>query len=241
MAGDHLFSRQNLKTIDIERGDWMAELGIPPQAAEFLRRNRKQLIAAAAAAPVLLLAWIGTQHYLDVRREKSTAMLAEAMSVEAVADKVAALEKVIDTYGSTDAGIWARIELGHIAYEQGEDDRAIAMYSKARDELGADSSVAPFVAYALAAAAERKGDYATAVEHYRFLAERPGFERQGRLGIARCLEGQGKPAEAAAAYEEVLSYDDQGADDSWIREKVRQLRAGAASSSPARAGTADNG
>ncbi len=228
MAKEHLFSKQHLKTIDIERGDWMAELGIPPQAAEFLRRNQKQLLAAAVAVVLLLFAWIGVQYYLDARREKSTAMLAEAMAVEAVPDKIAALEKVIAAYGSTDAGVWARIELGHIAYEQGDDDKAIAMYTKAREELGADSSVAPFVAYALAAAAERKGDYPTALEHYRFLVERAGFERQGQLGVARCLEGQGKVEEAAAAYEKVLSYDDQGADDSWIKEKIRQLRAGGA-------------
>ncbi len=238
MAKDNLFSKEHLKTIDIEKRDWMAELAIPPQVADFLRQNKKRIQAGAIALVVLLLAWTGLQYYLDNRREKSTAMLAEAMAIEAVTDKVAALERVVDEYGGTDAGVWARIELGHLAYDQGDYDKAIAMYDEAMEELGTDSTVAPFVEYAIATAYERKGDFSAALDHYRFLVDRPGFEGQGQLGIARCLEAEGKRQEAAAAYEKVLSYEDQAADDSWIREKIRQLRAATDTEEPAAADTA---
>ncbi|MEW6429658.1 MAG: tetratricopeptide repeat protein [Thermodesulfobacteriota bacterium] len=225
MTGENLFSKRKLETINIEKRDWMEELNLPPQLAKFLRKNGKEVQIAIAVFVVAILAWNAMQYYRDSQREKTTAALAQAMQVTDDEGRIAALRQVTEKSSGSDAALWARVELGHLAFKKEDYAGAVEAYKSALDGFGATSSVAPFIEFALAGAYEKSQQYDGALEQYRKLAATKGFERQGNLGLARVYEQQGDKGKAAEAYRQVLAAagDNPAADDEWIEEKANRL------------------
>ena len=113
---------------------------------------------------------------------------------------LAALEGVIDEYGNTAQADQARVEAAGIAYQLGDNDKALALADAA---TGADGVVGLQALSSKAYALEAKGDLAGAASALEALQKKAegGFKAQAMLDLARVLEAQGKGAEAKTLLE----------------------------------------
>ena len=221
------FSKKKLQTINIEKSDWMEELNLPPELIKFLRGNAKALQIGGIVVLLLLIAYGGFEFFHNKRHQNSTAFLAQAVKIQDLQERKAKLQEVVDKYSGTDAGLWARIDLAHLSYDQGQFDDAITFFSQALKKADSDNSAIPLIEYGLANAYEQKKDFADAKDYFARLAAFKSFEREGSLGIARIEEKQGDLAAALQSYEKVLTLDGkkEGGDNAWLEEKVHSLKA----------------
>ena len=238
MSEQSAFSKKKLKTINIEKRDWMEELNLPPQLIKFLRENTRALQLGGVLLVVLILAYNGGHYYFGHVREKSTELLTQANKIEDQQDRKTALEGVVSKYGSSDAGLWARIELAQLSYGEGKFDAAVDYYKGAIHAADDDSSIMPLLHYGLAIALEQKREFASAAEQFNKMREFKGFERQAWLGLGRISEKEDHMTAAINAYDKVLSIDQEGNgsgnnsgnNNDWLAEKVRSLKASVAAS-----------
>jgi predicted negative regulator of RcsB-dependent stress response len=216
------FSKKNLQTINIDKRDWMEELNLPPALAKFLREEARTIQIGLAIGLVLVLGYYGTTFYLHRHLEKGTGLLARAATIENLQDRKARLQEVVKKYGNSDAGLWARIDLAHQAYDAGQYEDAVTYFKQAIEKAGSGNSVVPLLEYGLANAYEQKKD----------LSDAKAFERQGYLGEARVQEEQGDLVAALQSYQRVLNLGekDKGNGNDWLEEKVRSLKASLAAS-----------
>ena len=118
--------------------------------------------------------------------------------------RLAALEEVVDKYGSTPSGTWARIEIAHLVTDQGEVDRAIdelvAVNRKVRDS----NPLKPLLLYNLGALYEKQGQLDQALASYQPLGDFKGFEVESYRALGRIYELQGKTDRAREMYEKFL-------------------------------------
>lgn len=226
MTGQSAFSKKSVETINVEKRDWMEELNLPPQLISFLKEHGQRLQLVAAGIVLILLSYNGYQYYAARQQDNATAMLATAMKSEQAAEKSSLLGALIDEYGSSDAAVWAHLELGHMAYNAGQYDEAISQYTAADSDIKNNSSIKPFVHYGLAYSYEKSGDTDKALSHYASLASFAGYEKEASLGIARIQELKNDTAAALAAYRKAAEgKTSESGDGDWISEKISQLAA----------------
>lgn len=232
------FSKKNLQTINTDKRDWMEELNLPPALAKFLREEARTIQIGLALGLVIVLAYFGTTFYLHRHLEKGTGLLARAVSMENLQERKAELQEVVKKYGNSDAGLWARIDLAHQAYNAGQYGDAVTYFKAAIEKAGSDNSVLPLLEYGLANAYEQKNDLSDAKAQFLKLSAFKSFERQGYLGEARVQEKQGDLIAALQSYQKVLNLGekDQGNGNDWLVEKVRSLKASLAASGKKAAG-----
>jgi len=227
MKEQSAFNRKKLETINIEKRDWMEELNLPPQMIKFVRKNSRALQLGGVLLLLFFLGYNGMQFYLSQQLQKSTALLAKASKIEDKTERAERLKEVVSQYGSTDAGLWARIDLANLSYEEGKYEEAAAYFQEALNEAKGSSSLVPLIHFGLANAYEQKGDLNDAAEHFQYISKAAGFERQGYLGLGRVWERQGKQKAALESYEKVLSLDDKektSTEEDWLEEKIRSLK-----------------
>ncbi|MEJ2688430.1 MAG: hypothetical protein P8130_00490 [Deltaproteobacteria bacterium] len=158
--------------------------------------------------------------------------------MENLQERKAELQEVVKKYGNSDAGLWARIDLAHQAYNAGQYSEAVTYFKAAIEKAGSDNSVLPLLEYGLANAYEQKNDLSDAKAQFLKLSAFKSFERQGYLGEARVQEKQGDLIAALQSYQKVLNLGekDQGNGNDWLVEKVRSLKASLAASGKKAAG-----
>lgn len=185
----------------------LEELNLPPKVIKFLRENAKNIQIALACLVVVILASSFYDHYKDQQRDKSAALLANALQQDSDEQKKTALESLINDYSGTGAALMARIELAHIAFEGGNYMEAVAEYEEAFDKTSSRNPMAPLLQYSLAQAYENGQDLDNALKHYRLLTKNAGFAIEGYMAIGRIYQAKGQVAEAKEAYQQVLEQE----------------------------------
>lgn len=238
MNQQNAFSKKNLQTINIEKRDWMEELNLPPELIKFLRGKAKVLQIGGAVALLCFLGYYATHFHLNKQREQSTALLAKAVEVQSPQERKAKLQEVVDKFGGSDAGLWARIDLAHQAFDEGHSAEAITFFEQALEKVGSGNSIIPLIEYGLANAYEQKKELGNAMTHFLALAGYKGFERQGELGVARIQEKKGELAAALKTYEKVaaLNEKEKVSGNEWLDEKIRSLKLSQSASKKTAAG-----
>lgn len=233
MDRQNAFSKKNLKTINIEKRDWMEELNLPPALAKFLREEARTIQIGLVVGLVLVIIYFGVTFYLSRHLEKGTGLLARAVAVENIQDRKVKLEEVVKKYGNSDAGLWARVDLAHLTYGEGKYAEAVTYFKQAIAKADSDNPIIPLLEFGLANAYEQNKDLQDAKAEFLKLAGNKSFERQGYLGEARIQEKQKDLAGALQSYQKVINLGekDNGNGDDWLQEKVRSLKAAFAASS----------
>lgn len=179
------------------------ELNLPPAAAEFLNTWYRHILAAIAVVVVVILTWSLSQQYIESQAEQASEQLSAAMMIDDSVARAEALEEVVSSYGRTGAGIWAKIELGHLARDAGDLEEAARYYEELVDSISARDSRHPMVRLSLAQVLMEMDRSEQALEHYRQLAETPGFEAWGLLGAGDALARQNEMEAAREKYRQV--------------------------------------
>src|SRR5215217_2733175 len=216
------------------------------RAAETVESRRREATAFVAITAVVAAVAIGYFLWRDNMQRKAHALLADAM---AVADArvgpppapgtpagslyfptereraQAALTKfkiAADAYPSTDAGIYARYQEGATSLALGTTAGAIGAYEQVIKESG-DSFYGQMGRLGLAEAQARAGQYDTAINTFKELAQR----KDGPLPVdgilmqlGRTYRDAGKPADAQQTFNRLVS---EFPDSPFTQEAKREL------------------
>lgn len=214
------------KIIDIERKDGLLEeLNLPPHMIKFIRENSRNLQIATACLVVLVLGWIYYDYYSQTREDRASAALnAVAREVDDPA-RIELLQNVAAEFPRTAAAMWSRIEQGHIAFADGDYDKALAIYTDVADALDSDSPLLPLLTYNIGLGRENGGEPDRALEAYADLAAYDGFAVKGLMAQGRIYELKGENDQALRVYrkageKELLSELDR----SILNEKINTLQ-----------------
>lgn len=205
MSDQRAFDHQPLQEAPLLMNPGLLDqLGLPPKVIRYLRENQRRAWIVTGCLAALIAAVSLFNSYTSHREVKAANALTEAMKAEAV-QKGELLQKVADDYGSTDAGLWARIEIAQEAEGKGEIDKAIAGLQGVRKSLGKDNPMMPLLLFKLAGLHENNNALDNALVLYAELAGFKGFARRAYEAQGRIYEAQGKKEEAVAIYQKYLA------------------------------------
>jgi len=226
MAEQDVFNKKHADVVAKDQKAILEELSLPPAVIEFIRKNEKNLKLGIIIFLVVVVAVEGYKKYTSVQTEKSSTLLYTALQTADDTQKVNLLKKLTDKYGRTGSGIWANIELGHLAFKNGDFAKAAGIFEAILGKMPADNTAYPLVQYSLAQAYENLDNVEKAKGAFLKLAQIPGFAGKGDLGLARIYEKHGDPEQALTYYKEYaeLPETQPGPTKDWVLAKIDQLK-----------------
>ncbi|MCC7519272.1 MAG: tetratricopeptide repeat protein [Verrucomicrobiae bacterium] len=166
---------------------------------EWLDRRKNWLIGLFGAA---LLAIVGVVTW-RIQTAKGEAAAAAAY---ANARSIESLQNLVQHHAGTRVAVFAAMALADLFFQQGEWDKAAALYQEVlRDHVA--SPLAPAAALGLGAVEEARGNKEEALRWYRGVASNAGTYAapQAACAVASLLERGGQLLEARQAYEDVAA------------------------------------
>lgn len=178
----------------------------------YARKN--QILAAAAVVLVLVAGIVGWRWYSARQQTAAQAQLGAVMAAFsdplATSDKdryekaKAEAQKVIDSYGSSDAAVMARYYIGLSQDGLGESAAAIGTLQEVVDQ--ADGEIKPIAQFALAGLYKKQGDHAKAIELLKQIEESGAYSKSAvAYEIAAAFEASGQRDEAQTYYSKVIT------------------------------------
>lgn len=203
MAEQSAFDRKNieLKTLSPHTG-LLEQFNLPPAVIKFIRRNQRALWMAVGGCVLLTVAVSAYTTYHQYQDNKAAAAL--DLALVAKQENRQLLEKVVQEYGATSSGLWAKIELAFLEEKEGQRPKAISRLEAVNADLAPKSLLKPLVLGKLAALYEDEKQFDKALAYYNELAAKEGFAPEAYRAMGRVNEQLGKGAEAAAMYGKYL-------------------------------------
>ena len=206
MSQDSAFDRQNIEETAVQPPGLLEQLNLPPAVITYLRRNQRMVWVVTGCIALAIVTVALYNEYSDNREEKAASALTIALQEEG-AKKQELLGQVVDEYGSTSSGLWGRIELAHLAVEQGELVKAIQDFNDVKNEVSAENPVKPLVLYALGALYEKNNELNKAVDSFNELSTYKAFELGSYEALGRLYEAQEQKVKAIEMYKKALGAD----------------------------------
>ena len=205
MPEQNTFFQQELMTKSLQKHGLLEELDLPPEVIQFLRSNKRNLIIVLVSCMVAIVGWSSFSYYFARQNDRAAVLLAEATGQGTAEQRSALLDKIINDYGRTGSAVWAKIELGHLAFDAQKYDEAIKKFLQVRDDIASSSPIFPLVQLNLAQAYESKNALPEALAAYRRLAEFKGFAAEADMAMGRIYELQKSVPQAKEMYGKVLA------------------------------------
>ncbi len=226
MTEQNVFTKKHSDVVAKDRKAILEELNLPPSVIEFIRKNEKSIKLIMIVLLVVVVASEGYKKYTAVQIENSSALLYSALQPENSTQKVSLLKQLKDKYARTGSGEWASIELGHMAFKNGDFAKSVSMFEAVLDKMSSKNPAYPLVQYSLAQAYENLDDVDKAKETFMKLIQTAGFVGEGDLGLARIYEKHGDPEQALTYYQEYaeLPGAQPGPTKDWVLAKIDQLK-----------------
>ncbi len=204
MSQQSAFDRQNIEeSAVIQPPGLLEQLNLPPAMIAFIRKNQRILWIITACVSVVVVTTALYKQYSDHREERAASVLTAALQEEG-SSKQEMLAGVVDEYGSTSSGLWARIELAHLSVEDGDLDKAIQEYIGVQNEVSDTNPVRPLILYALGALHEKNNELDKAIASFEELKTYKGFEESTYEDLGRIYEQKGDKAKAVEMYKKAL-------------------------------------
>jgi len=218
MSEQNTYFQQEILNKPLQKHGLLEELNLPPKAIQFIRRNKRNIIIGLLCSALAILGWSSFSYYLARQDDRAAALLSEAVGQGAAEQRKVLLQKVLADYGRTGSAKWAKIEMGHLAFDAQQYDEAIKVYLGVRDDLVKASPVFPLVQLNLAQAYENKKALSEALAAYQRLAEIKGFAGDAYLAMGRIHELRKAVPQAKEMYGKVLA--DEGVSPE-VKDKVQ--------------------
>lgn len=210
----------------VEPSGLLDQLNLPPAAVSFIRKNKRILQIGAVVVITVVVVGSLYKSYRTKRLEGGASSLAISMEAEGDA-KIKALEHVVADYSGTPSALWASTELGHIAMQEKDYEKAGQYYLQVRDQISKSNPMYGLLTFGMAQADEAGKNYDAASTTYSALKDIEGYKDEGYLGMARVHEAQGDSQKALAVYEEYLGSflgEEQNENATrMIKEKITRL------------------
>lgn len=205
MPEQNTYFQQEIMNKSLQKHGLLEELDLSPETIQFIRDNSRNFIIILVSCVVAVVGWSSFSYYSARQNDRAAVLLTEATGQGSVAQRTALLRKIIDEYGRTGSAVWAKIELGHLAFDAQKYDEAIKAYLQVRDDLASSSPIFPLVQLNLAQAYESKHALAEALTAYQRLAEFKGFAVEADMAMGRIYELQKSVPKAKEMYGKVLA------------------------------------
>jgi len=205
MSEQNTYFQQEILNKPLQKHGLLEEFNLPPKVIQFIRSNKRNIIIGLVCCALAIVGWSSLSYYLARQNDRAAVLLAEAMSQNAIEKRKVLLQKVLDEYGRTGSAMWAKVELGHLAFDAQQYDEAIKVYMGVRDDLTKSSSIFPLVQLNLAQAYENKNSLPEALAVYKSLAEIKGFAGESYLAMGRIYELQKDVPQAKEMYGKALA------------------------------------
>lgn len=225
MTQENIFTKRHVEPGSDAKRELLEQMNLPPKMIAFLRTNSSRIQIGLVVGACLSLAWSGYGQYRDAQREKSTAMIFNAMQAKEGAERGGMLQDVIKKYPKAEAGIWAQVELAHAALKAGNHAEASAGYQKVLGQISSDHPLNPLLTYSLAQTYEQSNDLENAKKQYEKLTTLAGFAGEGYLGLGRIAEVNNESAKAKEMYEKYVALPEvtDGPTKKWVVAKIAKL------------------
>ncbi|MDW7772006.1 MAG: tetratricopeptide repeat protein [Desulfobulbaceae bacterium] len=223
------FDRKHIEESAVTQTGVLDQLNLPPAVIAFIRKNQQAIwiIVICVALIVTVVSLYGS--YRSYRENKASTALTLVMQAEGE-ERKQQLAEIIDEYGSTSAGMWGRIELAHMAAQEGDFDQAIARLTEVRESVSAKNPVTPLLIYNLGSLYEKNENPDQALNSYNELLAFKGFEPIAYKALGRIYELQGSNDKALEMYEKYMETTDNGTgqpaadpDRSMVQAKISRL------------------
>jgi predicted negative regulator of RcsB-dependent stress response len=207
----------------------LEQFNLPPKVISFIRRNQRAILLTISAIVILIIASSAYTTYRDYRADRAASALDAALIAKQ--DNRQMLEKVVQEYGSTSSGLWARIELALLEEKEGQRSQAISRLVAINADLSIGSPLKPLVLTKLSGLYEQEQQFDKAVPLATELAALEGFASEAYKTLGRLYEQMGNKEEAAAMYGKFLELTSmqpgQGQVDpnrSMVQSRLNQLK-----------------
>jgi len=226
MAEQSAFDRNHIETSAVsETSGILDELNLPPKLTTFLRVNRRILWVIVSLVAVVVVTGALYNSYREYKSDQALSALDIAKSSDG-AKRVELLKAIVDNYGSTTSGLWARVALSQEAVQKKNYSQAIAELQGVKAALSVDSPLKPLVLYKLGGLEEQQKNWDAAIELYQELLPFSTFVADAHYAMGRVYVAQGEKPEAVAQYRQYLSSTEKmagaGSSDP-VRQRVEYI------------------
>jgi len=191
------------ETAAVQTSGFLDELNLPPVVTDFLRKNQRTiwLVVGVVAAVVTVVSLYGS--YRNYTLNKAAQAYDLAMLLEGDA-KVAALETVAQSHGSTPSALWSRVELAHIDQAEGKFADALSKLVELNNTLKEDDLLKPLVLMNIGGLKKKKKQFDKAVSTYQTLQTFKGFDKEAVNSMGRVYEALGDKEKAKEMFQQYL-------------------------------------
>jgi len=205
MADHSLFDRNRIQEkAQVETEGLLEHLNLPPAVIAFIRRNQRTIWIVTAVVAAIVVTGALYSSYREYRVNKAVSALDGALQASA-AQREERLAQVAETYASTPAAVWARIELARIFADKKDVGAALSELARVDARISDRDPLKPLVIYRQGALSEEKGDLENAAKFYARLTGFPGFEADGHYALGRVERARGDRARAETEYQQFMS------------------------------------
>lgn len=183
---------------------------LPPEAITFLQKNHRTIWRVVIATAVVVTAAALYNTYRSHAANKSAMTYDQAIALEDVSKKTAALQKIAADYGTAPAGVWSKIALAHLDQEAGKTKEAIAKLTAINAETPATSLLKPLLLANLGALYEQEKQFDQAEKVYLALKGSKGFEPMALDNLGRVYEAMGSKDKAVQIYQQYMGLTELG-------------------------------
>ncbi len=227
MSEQSVFTKKHSEAMDQDKKAILEELNLPPSVVTFIRTNQKVLKIAIAVAILSVIGWEGYGKYTLSQQEKSSSMLHAAIKSDSIDDRVEKLQELSKQFtGKTGSGIWGSVELGHVAYDNNDYQKAVEHYSNAITQTSTSNPIYPLLQYSLAQTYENMNELSKSKNAYEQLKGSLGFAGEAYMGLARLAEKADDLSAALNNYQEFLNLPETqpGPLKDWAEAKIAILQ-----------------
>lgn len=241
-------ARRRLTRKEIKQPDQF--ISFTAQSIEWIKAHAMYLLYGGLGVLIvigLIVAWTTWQHHREQRANvllyQATKQLTTAadetseaeVTPQARAAATQQLQTVIQDYAGTPAAARANWHLGHLYFEDGKYQQALAAYERAHQGLDETQLLSRLVLLNLSYTHEALGACDRAITGFESVVQSSATWLHGEayLGLGRCYEQTGALAEALTTYEQALAAPAvSGATRQQIEARQARLRARAEAEAP---------
>ena len=197
------------------------------------RENSRQLIGGGCVFLGLVILIAAYSYYQEKQSNAALALYNRAMAgyeaaggakqpAAALAAVKPDLERLTTEFGGQPAGKLGRIMYGHFSLAAHARDEAVALYTAALEDFGTDPSLANFIHNGLGAAYSQKGEFQTAIEHYKKVVESasPVLKDTALFHLGRLYDALGQEEESRQAYQQLSTDFPKSIFTEMVKDKI---------------------
>ncbi len=206
---------------------------VSAKIAEYVVKNKKQVISAGSVILVVVLAVSIFLFYSGKMEKKAAAILSQGVEKyemamqtkspqEAYKEVSQDFKSFMENYSGKKSGKNARLIYANICYNGGDYDKAIALFKQGLEDFKTQPFFSNMILNSLGFAYEAKKDLSKAIEYFEKAANGPAaaMKDEAFFHVGAIYSEMGKPAKSEDAFKKITSDHTDSLFIDVVREKI---------------------